>query len=241
MKIACILLTLDRVDLTLQVIKQNFYNSGLDADVFLVDNGSKDLTPVLTAYPHFKKVHQFKQNKGIAAAINKGFEMANSFSSKMSFDLTQTLRPFKYDAIVTLANDILMPTGWLKAMVEHIKEDTGIIGIHCVEDLPPMVNGVHYADPVFGNVLITAEAIKRVGKYNTDFDPYGMQDADYNYRVKMAGLKTFYLPGLKSEHIGHDVGNGSEYRKMKDEGLSKAGKVWQEAQFRYDESKNYYL
>lgn len=226
MKIACILLTLDRPDLTIRCINQNFFNSGLGADVFLIDNGSKkeNFEAVLKAYPYFTKVHQFKKNHGIAGAINKGIKLAKG-----------------YDAVVTLANDILMPEGWLKSMSEHIKEDTGMIGIHCVEELPTLIDGVHPTICPFGNVLITANAIKKVGMFNTDFDPYGMQDADYAYRVTKSGFKNFYLPDLKSEHIGHDMGDGSEYRAMKDEGLAKANEVYRKAIERYDTTKNYFI
>lgn len=238
MKAACIFLTLERTDLTIRCIKQNFYNSGMDADVFLIDSGTKDLTAITNAYPHFKKVFQFKKNKGIAAAINKGLSLVKSSSSKTSFDKAETLRPFNYDAVVTLANDILMPNDWLKLMVEYAEliPGTGMVGIHCVEELPPLTDGVHYASPVFGNVLITKQALDKVGGYNTDFDPYGQQDADYGYRVKLAGLKQYYLPNLKAEHIGHDAGNGTEYRKMKDEGLIKAKEIWESAKKGYDET-----
>jgi GT2 family glycosyltransferase len=226
MKVAVILLTLDRLELTKRVIDKNFYNSGLDADVFLIDNGStkENFEAVIKHYPYFKKTYQFKKNKGIATAINKGIEFAKG-----------------YDAVVTLANDILMPQNWLINMVNSIKEDTGCIGIHCVEGLPDLVDGYHYSQSVFGNVLIAANALKAVGKFNTDFDPYGMQDADYCYRLHKSGFKNYYLPNLKSEHIGHDVGNGTEYRKMKDDSLAKAGEIWTKAIEHYEKTNNYYL
>lgn len=224
MNIACIFITLDRSDLTLRCINQNFYNSGLNADVFLIDNGSEadNFESIVTAYP-FKSAYRFVKNKGIAAAINKGIEMAKD-----------------YDAVVTLANDILMPDNWLKDMVASVKEDTGMVGIHCVEGLPAMINGVHPIQTPFGNVLIPMAAVNKVGMFNTDFDPYGMQDADYAYRLLKSGFRNYYIPG-QSEHIGNDVGNGTEYRQMKDEGLAKAGAIYTAALNKYDEIGNYYL
>jgi hypothetical protein len=68
-----------------------------------------------------------------------------------------------------------------------------------------------------------------------------MQDADYCYRLVKSGLKNYYLPNLKSEHIGHDVGDGSEYRRMKDEGLNKSGEIWAKAIEHYEKNNNYYL
>lgn len=229
MKVACILLTLDRPELTKQIIAQNLFNAGLGADVFWLDNGSKpeNIEAVeALAYPFTGKRH-FPENVGIASAINAGIELADG-----------------HDAIVTLANDILMPAGWLAKMVEYADkiEKSGMIGIHCVEGLPPLtVLGVHEIFTPFGNVMITGAALEAAGKFNTDYDPYGMQDADYAYRLNKMGFVSYYLPGLASEHIGHDMGQDSEYRQMKNAGLEKAGAVWTEAVARYDSTQNYKL
>jgi GT2 family glycosyltransferase len=138
MKVACIFLTLDREDLTRKVIAQNFFNAEVSADVFLIDNGSDPETfkRIKESYP-FTKVHRFETNQGIAKAINKGIELAKG-----------------YEAIVTLANDILMPQGWLKSLIEHAEriKDTGIAAIHCVEKLPELSErGVHKTFAPFGN------------------------------------------------------------------------------------------
>lgn len=227
MKVACIFITCGRPDETLRCIRQNFYNSEYDADVFLVDNGSdpRIYESIVAAYP-FTKAHRFEENQGISHAINQGIRMAEG-----------------YDAIVTMANDILMPQGWLRAMVEHAKRipKTGMCGIFCVETLPPIdEDGVHPTWACFGNVLIPMEAVKVVGAFNEDFDPYGMQDSDYGYRLSKTGHKSYYLHGFKSEHIGHDVGKNTEYRRMKDAGLAKAGEIYNNAIHYYDSTGNYY-
>lgn len=230
MKVGCILITCGRPELTLQVIKHNFWNSGKNADVYLVDNGSteQELEQVVNAY-QFKAVHRFDENKGIAHAINAGIDMA------LKDDC---------DAVVTLANDILMPDGWLATLVEYAGkiENTGMAGIHCVEGLGPInEEGVHPTYTAFGNVLIPKAAIEKIGYFNTDFDPYGMQDADYAVRLNESGFINFYVPNLKADHIGHDVGDGSAYRAMKDESLSKAGDIFATAVEKYRQTKNYYL
>lgn len=230
MKVGCILLTCGRADLTLQVIKHNFWNSGLDADVYLVDNGSPeaDLEKVIEAY-NFKAVHRFEENKGIAHAINAGIDMALNDGC---------------DAVVTLANDILMPNGWLAAMVEYASkiENTGMAGIHTVEGLEPINDkGVHPTYTAFGNVLIPKKAIEAIGYFNTAFGYYGMEDADYAVRLNETGHVNYYVPNLKSEHIGHDVGNGSEYRALKDQSLSKALDVFNASVEKYRQTKDYYL
>lgn len=228
MRVACLFITCNRLNESLECIQQNFFNAELDADVFLIDNGSEVeiFNEIRKAYP-FNQIRRFPANLGIASAINEGIRMAEG-----------------YDAVVTLANDILMPQGWLRRMVEVASDinDTGMVGIHCVEELPPIsLQGVHPTWCCFGNVLIPMAAIKKVGAFNTDFDPYGMQDSDYGYRLDKTGHRSYYLRDAKSEHIGHDVGQDSAYRKMKDEGLAKAGEIYAKAIEKYDSTGNYYI
>jgi hypothetical protein len=66
-----------------------------------------------------------------------------------------------------------------------------------------------------------------------------MQDSDYGLRLTQLGFKSYYIKGLQSSHIGHDVGEQTDYRKMKDEGLNKAGEIWSEYTKLYEESNNY--
>lgn len=219
MNIAVILLTQNREHLTQRIIDQNFYNSGYDADCFLIDNGSEEVN---LKYP-FKGYDLSKTKRGIGAGVNAGLRITR-----------------QYDAVCLLANDILLPQNWLSNWVMYAKRvsKTGIIGIHCVEELPPLVDGVHKTHTPFGDNFITRELIDAIGGYNEAYDPYGMQDRDFAERATIAGFTNYYLPDLKSEHIGHDVGNGTEYRAMKDESLHKAQSVWEKYQKIYHIDKN---
>ena len=218
MNIAVILLTQNREDLTKRVIDQNFYNSGYDADCFLIDNGSAEVN---LKYP-FKGYDLSKTKRGIGAGVNAGLRMTRG-----------------YDGVCLLANDILLPQNWLSKWVMFAKRvsKTGIIGIHCVEELPPLQDGVHKTHTPFGDNFLTRELIDTIGGYNTEYDPYGMQDRDYAERATIAGFTNYYLPDLRSEHIGHDVGNGTEYRAMKDASLQRAQAVWEKYQPIYHEEK----
>lgn len=168
-----------------------------------------------TGYENF--VFKEYQIKGISKAINTGIKEAKQWGA---------------DAIVTLANDIRMPDNWLAYMVTHAKliDKTGMCGIHTVEDLsqPETVNGflIHKSFTAFGNVLIPMNAINQIGYFNEDYDPYGMQDGDFAYRLNKAGFTNYYIHGLKAEHVGHDAGTKSDYRQMKDKGLSEAVDKW---------------
>ena len=183
MKVAILLLTQNRHDLTQRVINQNFYNSGYNADCFLIDNGSD--THETFNYP-FAGYDLSKEKRGIAAGVNAGLRMTEN-----------------YDAVCLLANDILLPENWLSKwiMFSQRVSKTGIIGIHCVEDLPPLVDGVHKTHTPFGDNFITRELIDKVGGYNEAYDPYGMQDRDYGERATITGFTNYYLPDMRSEHI----------------------------------------
>jgi hypothetical protein len=223
MNIAVILLTQNRADLTKQVIDRNFYNSGHDAHCFLIDNGSdEEQFTEIQKYYNWHYANWSLHKRGISAGVNFGLS------------ITQ-----EYDGVCILANDILLPTNWLKNWVMYSKcvSNTGIIGIHCVEELPPLVDGVHKTHTPFGNNFFTRKLIDTIGGYNIEYDPYGMQDRDYAERAIIAGFYNYYLPELRSEHIGHDVGNGTEYRRIKDESLARAQSVWEKYQPIYHNEK----
>ena len=124
---------------------------------------------------------------GVSAALNEGIRKAKEWN---------------VDAIITMANDILMPFNWLYEMVRYLKviHNTGMCGIHCVENEPKeliSINNVEIEKTFvpFGNVIIPMDAINHVGGFNEEYDPYGMQDRDMAYR-----LRTYneYFVGLKN-------------------------------------------
>lgn len=162
--------------------------------------------------------------KGIAAALNEGIRQAAG-----------------HDAIVTMANDILMPDDWLAQMAHHasVIKQTGMCGIHTVEGQGDLTEydglKVYQSFTAFGNVLIPMRVIDRIGGFNEEYDPYGMQDADFALRCNRVGFVNYYIAGMKAEHIGHDVGEKTDYRKMKDEGLSLAEEKWNRLMKQYEQ------
>ncbi len=167
--------------------------------------------------------------KGISKAINTAFEDSNG----------------KFKAIVTMANDILMPLGWLEKMVQCATDidNSGVIAAHTVEKKhQPVGYGNHVIYPdrfVFGNAMYTQRLIENVGHFNEDYDPYGMQDSDYCLRAHMNGFINYYIDIPTSEHIGHDVGQDTEYRRMKDAGLTKCPDKWMRWTARYERNQDY--
>ena len=167
---------------------------------------------------------------GVAAALNEGLDKTK-----------------QYDAVVFCANDIRMPEDWLAVMVSYLKkiENSGVVGFHTVLDLPPIsfLNGmpIHQTPATFGNCIMSRKLIDTIGYYNEDHDPYGMQDSDFCYRAEKAGFINYYIPILEAEHIGHDVGNQTEYRKMKDESLIRVHSIYNDIISEYERTGNYYV
>ena len=83
MKVAILLLTQNRHDLTQRVINQNFYNSGYNADCFLIDNGSD--THETFNYP-FKGYDLSKEKRGIGAGVNAGLRMTENYDANEIVD-----------------------------------------------------------------------------------------------------------------------------------------------------------
>jgi hypothetical protein len=166
------------------------------------------------------------EQKGISKAINIGL---NHFFENR-----------KAEYVFICANDIELPLGAFNKMIHvasHIPE-TGVSAIHCVESLPDLqkVNDqdICPAWGVFGNYLLTKAAFDKIGYWNEDQDPYGMNDSDYCYRLHKAGFLNYYIYGLHANHLGSDVHSGTDYRKMKDEGLNKAANIFGKWQKAYD-------
>ena len=167
---------------------------------------------------------------GIARALNVAMEKAEH-----------------YDALFTMSNDILMSDGWLAKTVEAAIAIpvTGCAALYTVQELHPgKVSGgvkVYPGEIVFGNALYPRLALASVGHFNEDFDPYGMQDSDWCHRAHAMGFTNYYIDAPRSEHIGHDVGQDSEYRRMKDAGLQKCGEVWARSTAKYQATGEYHI
>jgi GT2 family glycosyltransferase len=67
---------------------------------------------------------------------------------------------------------------------------------------------------LMGNFTISADAIKKLGAFNEQLDPYGAIDLDYCTRCRAAGLHTKYIPNAKATHIEQNGADAYGYNKM---------------------------
>jgi GT2 family glycosyltransferase len=223
MKISICAITIDRYEISTQCIGENIINCGVpreDIELLVADNGSTD-----------KRIIEYVQS------LKPGYHRLNSSNEGVSRAFNQLMNRAMGDYICLIGNDIKLPTGWLDAMVAYaeVVPNSGIIGIKCTAELPPLTvkkdhfaynRAAHYLDAkydkVFGTMLFSRKVLSTVGGFHEGFHPYGLEDSDFNNRVNLAGFQSLYLPEAAwwSNHIGSDVGNGTDYRKMKDESLS---------------------
>lgn len=228
MKVSILLLTIDRLGMTRRYVGDALKDAGVEFDLCISDNGSTDPEIFKWCEAQNPKVY-FKNgyNYGTAQSLNRMIE-AN---------------PSDYYAFI--GNDIALPKHWLRHLIEYAQliENHGVIGIDWRHKQYPLksfqtINGttqVWESSSIFGTMFISQKLRDKIGKFNEQYGVYGLWDGDYSIRAKAAGLENFYLPNLRSEHHGNDVGENSEYRKMKDESLVRALPIFNENKKRYEE------
>jgi GT2 family glycosyltransferase len=133
------------------------------------------------------------KEKGISNAINIGL-------NKIDFS--------HIEYVTILANDILEPDNWLLIRNEYLQDN--IVGICSI----PLNGFSGDSLDLIGNFTISKEAIKRVGAFNKELDPYGAIDLDYCTRVRASGLQTKFVPSIKATHIEQNGTDKYGYNKM---------------------------
>lgn len=216
-KVSILLLTIDRFTLTRKYIGDAFANAGYPFELCISDNGSTQPEIFEWCEQQNPKVY-FKNgyNYGTAQSLNRMIEANPS------------------DYYVFIGNDIELPKNWLKKMVHHAENipEHGVIGIDWrgkASVYPRKTfNGIEVMSTtnVFGDMFISQSLRDKIGKFCEDYGVYGLWDSDYSLRATAAGRENFYLLNETSHHFGNDVGEKSDYRKMKDESLSKARPIF---------------
>lgn len=223
------LLTIDRYEITKRTLDRALRFAEYDYELLVVDNGSQD-----------------KRTIEYIRSLNPAVHILHDENKGMQYSQNLLLSKATGDYLCFIGNDILLPKGWLRELVKLNQQidDSGISGIHCVMHKPNIVTykgvNIRKNETVFGTMFFNRAWFERVGYVNEAFHPYGMDDSEYSFRSRHLGYTNYYHPHLVSEHIGHDVGEKSEYRKMKDEALKKADKTFIEVCKSMDEKNDYY-
>lgn len=228
--VAILALTCGRPGFTVETWRHNFANHGMkDAPrVYWFDNGSTpdELRPMMKEAEKYNFVysHFEAENKGIAYALNH---------------LLQEAARRGHRQFMTMANDIKEPAGWLyhRLRVAQEIENTGVVAI-------PVVGSARYGrkkvkdweieeGTVIGNWLITEQAYNKIGGFCMDYGIYGPLDIDYCERMKVAGLKYYYLGNFHAAHLGETDRNPPEYERAKKASLNIAWETFKKNQKAY--------
>lgn len=235
-KVAICAVTLGRAEYMEKTWRHNLISAGCDYDLFWVDNG--------TSSEEFESVKAIADKYQIDwyshYATNQGIAPAYNGLMKLAYDKG-------YDYIMTMANDILEPNNWLIARIEAAEkvDNTGVVAIPCngAHRYPTdEINGVTIEQgQVIGNYLITRKAIDTVGYWNTRYGIYGPIDLDYCDRLRKAGLRTYYITGYDSKHIGEWKEDADEYQAAKKKSLNASWQKYMYAKERYARGEGLYV
>ncbi len=212
--ISMLLLTIDRFEITKIVLEKNLAGC-LDypVELLVADNGSKDRRVIdyIASHPRLAYHRINSQNEGVSRSLN------------------QLMIRAKGEYIAQIGNDIECPHGWLHEFIQYAKAvpRPGLIGMKCTAEMPPCIHkfgvNAHFLDAkwdkVFGPTFYRRDLLDDVGGYCEEYHPYGLEDSDFNNRINVAKYNSLYVPTMVSIHHGDDVGQTSEYRKMKDASL----------------------
>jgi len=206
MKVAYLMNTIDRFPLTMEVTDANTEKAGYPIhEVIINDNASTD-----------------QRIKDWAASIADTLTLQKeNIGNPQSFNAM--IAGSDADVFVIAGNDIMLPYNWLKEAMETMADPlVGIVGFDWRNTTThSKYANLNLAPETYGTWVISRDTYNKVGKLN-EWSKYGKWDTSYSIRCQQKGLLNGYVADHYSTHVGEDVGEDSDYRRMKDEELAKA-------------------
>lgn len=167
--------------------------------VVVVDDGStKDPNRILESLSAAGcTVARLSENSGIAAALNRGIELALSGADKP-------------DYVLTMDQDSLLEDGYVQSLVEAAAAAelqgiaVGLVAPGTVRGLPVRRRGTKLGvqlggEPIQSGLLIPAKVLGRLGLFKTDLFIDGV-DTEYYLRCRNADLETVLAPRATLNH-----------------------------------------
>lgn len=190
------IVTHNRIRYTRETIHALLQHTDLPFVLTLVDNSSHDGTQEYLHELHrngiVKNLILFDENIGVARASNAAWQQEPGARYYIKLD-----------------NDIVIrKAGWLGDMIRVVESipTIGILGYNFEPVSYPVVEmeGMKVRPKVVGNlggacVLIPKWTENILGYWCEDYGLYGEEDADYGFRVTLAGLRNVYM---EDENMG---------------------------------------
>ncbi len=171
-------------------------NSGISAEIIVVNNASTDQTKQMAF--QFPKVQVLDETrKGLSRARQAGYKASSG------------------DLIANVDADTRLPEGWIETVIAEFSKNKKLVALSGPQVFYDVPKRVHYWTRVFymftflgyflnrfvfhtssflqgGNFVIRRSALKKIGGYNEEFDFYG-EDADIAHRLHKVGQVKFTL------------------------------------------------
>lgn len=203
-KVAVFMLTMNRLNYTIETITSMYEKAEYPFDLFIIDQGSTDKTPTWLADNEKKYGFRYKRlEKNVG--ISKGSNMALDWINESG----------QYDIIGKTDNDCeFLTDGWLKEIVSVFESNNMAIVSPYVEGLidhpggsPRLRNGYigdHYVGVVehLGGICCFAprEAYESFRWKDNDF-LHGLQDSIFSNAMRQNGYVLLYLENVRVEHL----------------------------------------
>lgn len=164
MKLGCIILTYNRLDMLQVLVRQTLeYTSG-DFQIYVVENGQQTATIEWLKTQPVKAILN-ESNLGISASWNIGIREA----------LKDGCTHFAH-----LSDDIELAAGWWDACREEFEKGSHLVSVNA--NLRHIIFSGWF-------LVIDREALDKVGYWDEQFRPFYFEDLDYSERFKASGLK----------------------------------------------------
>lgn len=208
--------------------------SGLDFEVWVVDNGSKDgsVEAVAEFYPQVNLIAN-ETNRGFAAANNQAFEQMNGrYALLLNSDAILT--PGAVDQLYHFmektpgagmaCGQLLNPDGTLQnsfapfPCIWTLLANESLLRLLLPRRFPPKTIGGDRPVPVDSCIgacmVVRGTAMERVGFFDEGFF-FFLEETDWAYRMREDGWEVYFVPSARIfHHQGASIGVTARGRKM---------------------------
>ena len=192
------------------------YKNTKDFNLVIVDNGSEDSTPnYLRDFSSVRDniaVALSSVNLGVIDGRNLAYDIGQQFNSDSEY-------------VVILDNDQFVRPGWLEDHISYLQEGNyDAIGVEAWQmrhDFYPFHRNSSPNEPYHyigcGGSLIKNEVIKKIGLFDTRFNPSYFEDPDFTFRCIDAGYKIGWNYKAKIDHWagGHQTLGSCQYKNQR--------------------------
>ncbi len=221
--VSVVIAVVDQIDYTRRCLDSLRAHTELAHEVIVVDNGSSDGSAALCAAAGCRVIRN-EENVGCARGWNQG------------------IRAARFPLILIMNNDVVVPRGWLRALVEF-RARTGFALVS-----PAVINGPsgdelaevaaaycrHFGDqwrPGWrGECFLSSRSVyDHVGLFDERFVRGGFEDDDLDIRLRRAGLRSAVTGATLIHHFGQITQRalaGGSWKKVKNPNKTLLEQKW---------------